>query len=274
MLTHSNSKPSIPGTVPVEVELWESDGSHSDSDQVAIETPVALSYNGISHAVMMTTPNDLKDFALGFSLTEGIIDNPEEIKDLNILAHSNGVEIAMEISSRRMHALKQQRRNMAGRTGCGVCGIESLQQVLPKIKPLGKTKPVGDQQIQKALSQLEQWQPLRQATGACHGTAWCERDEIILAREDVGRHNALDKLIGALVKQGIDRTDGFVIISSRASYEMVQKVAVSGIGTIVAVSAPTSLALQQARQSGVQLVGFGRPGRHVNYTSLPSHPPG
>ncbi len=250
----------------VPVQNWTNKGHVSDEDWVAVETAVALTYNGISHAVMMATPADLEDFALGFSITEGVINKPEELYDLQLHSHEQGVEVQMEISSRRQVLLKQQRRNLSGRTGCGLCGVESLQQVSRTITPLENVTPLLDVVIQKALQQLPHWQPLRQTTGACHGAAWCSLEgDIVMAREDVGRHNALDKLIGALLRAKINCADGFVVISSRASFEMVQKSAGVGIGNIVAVSAPTSLALQTARNAGVNLIAFGRDGRHVNY---------
>ncbi|WP_111414920.1 formate dehydrogenase accessory sulfurtransferase FdhD [Billgrantia lactosivorans] len=234
-------------------------------DSVAVETPVALVYNGISHAVMMASPADLEDFALGFSLTEGILQAPEELYGVELRQEAAGVSVHLEIATQRFMELKQRRRSLAGRTGCGLCGTESLEQA---IRPVASVvaPAVADAAIQQALAALKWHQPLQRETGATHGAAWCDLDgQVRLAREDVGRHNALDKLIGALVGPRFEPRHGFVLVSSRASYEMVQKCAAVGIGCLVAVSASTSLAIEQARQAGLMLVGFARPGRHVIY---------
>ena len=235
-------------------------------DDIAVETPVALVYNYISHAVMMVSPTDLKDFALGFSLTEDIIQNPDEVSHIHIQKGNNGITVRLQISDERFDELRDRRRNMVGRTGCGLCGTETLKQA---IRPIPEVKPpeLTDNVIQKALGDLKKHQPLQNMTGATHAAAWCDlAGEIQLVREDVGRHNALDKLIGALVKmEDFVAGEGFVVISSRASYEMVFKCCKAGIGALVAVSAPTSLAIEQAQQAGLMLVGFGRSGRHVIY---------
>jgi FdhD protein len=241
------------------------------ADTILEEAPVALVYNGISHAVMMMTPEHLQDFAIGFSISEGIVESAIEIYDLEIKPEGLGYSIEMHISNQRFQALKEKRRNLTGRSGCGLCGTESLQQAIrptPKVKALA----LQDQAIQSALVQLQQHQPLQQLTGASHGAAWCNLNgDILTLREDVGRHNALDKLIGALNNASPEQlandkqSDGFVLISSRLSYEMVQKCCYSGIGALVGVSAPTSLAISMAREAGLLLVGFGRRGRHVIY---------
>ncbi len=250
----------------VAVTRWQADGRSVARDNLAEETAVALSYNGIAHAVMMASPADLTDFALGFSLTEGIVQHTEEIYDLDIKPQPQGIELQLTISSQRLCALKHHRRNLAGRTGCGLCGAESLQQAMRPISRLPSRPAIADQAIQQAVSQLDKLQPLQAQTGACHGAAWCDANgHIHWVREDVGRHNALDKLIGALRHNDVDTGNGFILISSRASYEMVQKAAAAGIGTLVAVSAPTALALNYARQANLQLVGFARPQRHVTY---------
>lgn len=238
-----------------------------EQDQVAVETAVALSYNGISHAVMMATPADLEDFALGFSLSEGIIESASELYDLEVEEHAEGIEVSMTIAAQRLAELKQRRRNLTGRTGCGLCGTESLCEAIKPIKAVDGFKDLDDQALQRAVSELHQHQPLQAICGAVHGAAWCEPSgRIRFAREDVGRHNALDKLIGAIHHDAVNRDEGFVLVTSRASYEMVQKTTSQGIGTLVAVSAPTSLAIDLAKESGLTLVGFARPGRHVSYT--------
>ncbi|WP_245573847.1 formate dehydrogenase accessory sulfurtransferase FdhD [Neptunomonas japonica] len=258
----------------VSVSRWEQGNQSLAYDNVAEEVAVALVYNGISHVVMMTSPNDLKDFALGFSITEGILTSADELYDIELQQHDSGVEVQMNIASSCMMQLKQQRRNLTGRTGCGLCGAESLGQAVRPIKVLQSPNKVTDEAIQNAVLKLDENQPQQAITGACHGAAWCNKQgDIWMVREDVGRHNALDKLIGALVRESIDMQQGFVLISSRASYEMVQKVTAVGINTLVAVSAPTGLALRLAREAGLQLIGFARPQRHVSYSPEPMNSP-
>ncbi len=237
------------------------------NDIVAAEVPVALTYNRVSHVVMMATPLDLEDFALGFSFTEGLIGGLDDLKAIRIVPRQGGIELAMTITEEWFDRLATQRRNMAGRTGCGLCGAENIEQALRYPAPVAKVISTSHAALQKAVSELEAHQPLQAETGATHGAAWCSLEgKIMLLREDVGRHNALDKLIGSLYRAGFSPSSGFVLVSSRASYEMVYKTAVSGIELIMAVSAPTTLAVDFAERSGVTLVGFARPGRHNVYT--------
>lgn len=266
--------PAIEGAArQVAIASWQPGGNLPQQDWVAEEVPVAISYNGISHAVMMATPLDLSDFALGFSLTEGIIQSAQQLYDCELHQHPEGMELRLQIPSRQQHQLQAHRRNLQGRTGCGLCGVESLQQVQRDIARLSAQPKVCDHAIQAALEQLPSWQPLRRATGACHGAAWCDsQGQIMLSREDVGRHNALDKLIGALARADFQRDNGFALVSSRASFEMVQKAAAAGIGNLVAVSAPTALALDCAQRYGVNLIGFARPGRHCRYHCTENNP--
>ncbi|NRA52672.1 MAG: formate dehydrogenase accessory sulfurtransferase FdhD [Gammaproteobacteria bacterium] len=275
-------------------QVWQWSGGEitQQPNDIAQETAVALVYNGISHVVMMATPADLAELALGFSLSEGIINSAQEISHIDICSQPLGIEVNISISSRAMWHLKQQRRNLTGRTGCGLCGAESLQQAMqartskaviaqdylaPDNRSLDNAEPdnsakikVSDQAIQRAVAQLQQYQPLQQLTGAVHGAAWCDlQGNIMVAKEDVGRHNALDKLVGCLLTSAAPITDlamGFALISSRASYEMVIKAKSAGISMLVAVSAPTSLAISLAEQHGLTLVGFARDGRHTFYT--------
>ncbi|SEN52868.1 FdhD protein [Halomonas caseinilytica] len=253
------------GRLPVEEHrepTWE---AIVRDDDLTLETPVALVYNGISHAVMMASPDDLEDFALGFSLTEGILEHPHELYDIEMHNEAAGVAIHMEIASQRMAELRQRRRSLSGKTGCGLCGTESLEQAIRPIPSVIAPDP-SDNAIQHALVQLREYQPVQAATGSSHGAAWCDLNgDILLVREDVGRHNALDKLIGALAREAVDRHAGFVLVSSRASYEMVHKCASVGLGALVAVSAATDLAVAQAETAGLLLVGFARPGRHLIY---------
>ncbi len=245
-------------------------GTHSHvNDIIAEEMPVAMVYNGVSHAVMMATPSNLEDFALGFSLSEGILQQPDQLFTIEVQPQAEGIAINMHIAGDCFVRLKEQRRNMAGRTGCGLCGTESLTHVVRAIPPMIPQALPADDVIQRALRNLKSHQPLQLQTGATHGAAWCDTSgEILLAREDVGRHNALDKLIGARIREQDNQafTDGFALISSRASFEMVQKSASVGISSLVAVSAPTALAIREARNSGMNLIGFARTGRHVIYT--------
>lgn len=233
-------------------------------DDIVTEVPVALVYNCISHAVMMTSPVDLIDFAYGFSLSEQIIASVDDIEDVVVIPNDLGVTLRVQISAECFERL-DQRRNMVGQTGCGLCGVENLKQAIRPV-PAVSAPELEDNVIQQALSALRQHQPINAETGATHAAAWCNlQGEILVCREDVGRHNALDKLIGHLKRQSGQLSDGFVLVSSRASYEMVQKTAQAGIGALVAVSAPTSLAVAQAREAGLLLIGFARPGRHVIY---------
>ncbi|MCV6605394.1 MAG: formate dehydrogenase accessory sulfurtransferase FdhD [Porticoccaceae bacterium] len=240
------------------------DAPQSASDQVAVEAPVALVYNSISHVVMMATPEDLEDFAIGFSLTEGIIDAPAELYSIEQHHSEKGIELNLTISERRFQKLKQWRRNMTGRTGCGLCGAESLQQAIRLPGPLESGPPVTAQAIVAAMNELPAHQPINQITGATHAAAWADcSGKIVAVREDVGRHNALDKLIGALCKQ--QRPPGFLLVTSRASYEMVQKAGWANMGLMAAVSAPTSLAIELAEKLNITLLGFVRGENFVCY---------
>lgn len=253
--------------VPVRNWRLGDEPSSGTRDHIAAEVPVALTYNRHAHVVMMATPADLEDFALGFSITEGLIGGPGDLLGMKIVPRDGGVELAMTISEEWYDRLQTQRRNMTGRTGCGLCGAERIEQALRYPDPVGNTLKVNDQALQRAVSNITAHQPLQSVTGATHAAAWCSlAGEILALREDVGRHNALDKLIGLLVRSGFDADEGFLLVSSRASYEMVYKAAAVGIELIVAVSAPTTLAVDFATRSGMTLVGFARPGRHNIYT--------
>ncbi|MDQ7731739.1 formate dehydrogenase accessory sulfurtransferase FdhD [Halomonas sp. SpR1] len=264
MITH-HSRDAV-ARQPVEVRRG-ANGWYTDTqeDLLALERPVALVYNGISHAVMMASPADLEDFALGFSLSEGILANTDECYDLDIHEAPQGLTVHLTIASQRMAELKQRRRSLTGRTGCGLCGTEALEQAIRPI-PSVMAPSLSDAAIQRSLQELASHQPLQAATGASHGAAWCDaQGRIQRLCEDVGRHNALDKLIGALAREALPLGEGFALVTSRASYEMVHKCASAGIGALVAVSAATALAVEQAQTSGLLLAGFARPGRHLIY---------
>jgi len=252
----------------VQVKTWSQDQPAATvDDNIAAEVPLALTYNRVSHVVMMATPLDLEDFAVGFSITEGLIGGLDDFKGIRIIPREGGIELAMTIGEDWYDRLSTQRRNMAGRTGCGLCGAENIEQALRNPAPVSRVISVRHEAMQRAVSELEEHQPIQAETGATHGAAWCSLDgRIVLLREDVGRHNALDKLIGSLCRSRFDSSSGFVLVSSRASYEMVYKTAAAGIELIMAVSAPTTLAVEFAQRSGVSLVGFARPGRHNVYT--------
>jgi FdhD protein len=254
------------GTQQLPRQVWQDGRTLTDSDTVIRETPVALVYNGISHAVMMATPVALSDLALGFSVSEGILDKPEQLLGLDLIQRDKGIELAMEITGGAFAALRERRRSLSGRSGCGLCGIESLDQLLPRPQPIESEMRISHEAIQKALSALGQQQVLKAATGGVHGAAWCRPNgEIALLREDVGRHNALDKLLGAMISARTD-DDGFLLVTSRASYEMVAKAAVCRRAILVAVSATTDLAVEYARGAGVTLVAFAQQGRQVVYS--------
>jgi len=233
--------------------------AESHTETVAEEVPVALVYNGISHVVMMASPTDLEDFCLGFSLTEGIIESKSELTDCEIQRAGEGIEARIEISSRAFFRLKEHRRALQGRTGCGLCGVESLDQALRDLQKLNSELRVRPQAIHRALDALPALQGLNRITHALHAAAFCAADgEIVGVREDVGRHNAFDKLIGALSKDGVDTGNGFAVITSRCSFEMAQKAISAGIPVLAAVSAPTHLAIKLAESYDLTLLALAR----------------
>nr|WP_315594050.1 formate dehydrogenase accessory sulfurtransferase FdhD [uncultured Cupriavidus sp.] len=262
------------GYVAREIRRHQGDAIALEVDLVAEEVPVALVYNGISHAVMMATPLDLEAFAVGFSLTEGIADSVAEIYDVEVEPGCDGIEVRIEIAQRAFMAMKQRRRTLAGRTGCGVCGIESLALLDLVPEPLAATtrhiEPSAEM-VRRAADSLRTHQHLMAATGGVHAAAWCGPDGALRAVfEDVGRHNALDKLIGHLARSREAFGDGFVFLSSRASYELVRKAARMQIPMLATISAPTSLAIRIAEQAGVRLLSFCRQNGFVEYTSAKS----
>jgi FdhD protein len=243
-------------------------------DWLANEVPIALEFNGVSHAVMLATPLDLEDFALGFALSESILENSNQLFDTDIVAASNGITVQMNIANSAFSKLKDKRRTMTGRTGCGLCGTENLAQVVRQLPPLADTgKSVGvfnATQICNAIKSLQAAQPLQNATGSVHAAAWCDANATLqIVREDVGRHNALDKVIGALAKiKQFNAATGFFIVTSRASFEMVQKTVSAGVPLLAAVSGATSFAVQSAQRANLSLLGFVRDDDLVVY----SHP--
>lgn len=255
----------VPGQRPTLVTAHRDGRVIERPDHLADEVPVAMVYNGITQVVMLATPADLEDFALGFGLTEGLLKEPAELLGVDVVETGEGIELQLEVLAACEMRLKDRRRALVGRTGCGICGADSLQQIrrtLPAVPVVHTTAAI----LAHAQTQLPALQQLQRATGATHAAAWCAPDgAVLLVREDVGRHNALDKLIGAMIKQGLDPAAGFCWISSRASYEMVQKAAMAGMGLLAATSAPTARAVALARESGLALAGFVRGGNLVAY---------
>ena len=241
-------------------------GAETRDEVVAEEVAVALVYNGISHAVMMATPCDLEDFARGFTLTERIVDKPSEIFDIEAEIVGRGIEVRLRIAGQRMAALAERRRALTGRTGCGLCGVDSLDAALRPVPATRSTASVSHAAIARAMAALPREQRINRDNGATHAAGWATLEGALLAvREDVGRHNALDKVAGALARLDRERRDGFVVVTSRCSYEMVQKAAAIDAAAIASVSAPTSLAIETAEQSGLALVAFVRDDRLTVY---------
>ncbi|MEG5695753.1 formate dehydrogenase accessory sulfurtransferase FdhD [Enterobacter quasihormaechei] len=241
--------------------------SDATPDFLAEEVPVALVYNGISHVVMMASPKDLELFAIGFSLSEGIIAHPQEIYGMDVVPACNGLEVQIELSSRRFMGLKERRRALAGRTGCGVCGVEQLNDIGKPIVPLPFTQTFNLAHLDRALEHLNDVQPIGQLSGCTHAAAWVlPSGNIAGGHEDVGRHVALDKLLGRRARENNVWQQGAALVSSRASYEMVQKSAMCGVEILFAVSAATTLAVDVAERCNLTLVGFCKPGRATIYT--------
>jgi FdhD protein len=251
----------------LQVRRWRDGTVEERTEPVVEETPVAVVYNGVPHVVMMATPIDLEDFVLGFSLTEELIRTPADLLSLEIVRYSQGIEIQVTVSPECDAVIAGRTRRLTGRTGCGICGSDSIAVVLKELRQVPAGTPVRPASIQTALEALTERQALNAATGTVHAAAWASANGLIeLVREDVGRHNALDKLIGAAVKQGVDPATGFVVVTSRASFEMVQKAMILGAPLLAAISGPTGLAVRVAEQSGMTLVGFARKDKLTVYT--------
>ena len=262
-----------PACVPMDVRRVQAESVEAAQDHVAEETPIALVYNGQPFAVMLGTPLDLEDFALGFTWTEGIIASLEEFHGVEVEAEETGFSVYDSVPHERVEALAARRRSLTGRTGCGLCGRQMLEDALRPVASMAWSEPVAADTVARAHEGLAAGQTLNALTGAVHAAGWADRSgNIALVREDVGRHNALDKLIGALLRSGLPRADGLVVVTSRASYEMVQKTASAGIGILSAVSAPTALAVRTARAAGLTLLGFSRGGRHTVYAPVNDSP--
>ncbi|HLW93344.1 MAG TPA: formate dehydrogenase accessory sulfurtransferase FdhD [Roseiarcus sp.] len=226
---------------------------------VVVEAPINILFGGVGFAVMMATPQDLEDFAYGFALTEGIIEGPRDIRGVEVTHADGGLKLDITLVGERMSAHLARGRALSGRTGCGLCGIADLAQLPQPIKAATPRAPIAPSSIMTALQAIERGQTLNARTRAAHGAAWCDQGGALVAlREDVGRHNALDKLIGALIRRGLSADNGFLVITSRCSFEMVAKAAIFGASTLVALSAPTSLALERAAACGLTLIALAR----------------
>lgn len=246
---------------------WNQGKPSFSTDRVAEEVPVALEYNRLSHAVMLATPDNLEDFAIGFSMSEGIVQRLDEIHDIEIIVADRGITIRLTISSACFKVLKQKRRTLTGRTGCGLCGVENLDQLYRQLAPVASSACFPVEILQRGFNTLHNNQPLRQQTGATHAAAWMDQNgQVTHIREDVGRHNALDKLLGCLLGEQLELSRGAVLITSRASYEMVLKSAVLGVGILAAISAPTAMAIRLAQSSRLTLAGFVRDNRMSVYS--------
>ncbi|NOT09832.1 MAG: formate dehydrogenase accessory sulfurtransferase FdhD [Gemmatimonadales bacterium] len=246
---------------------WSGNAPESTIERIAEEIPVALVYNGTPHVVMMATPQDLEDFALGFSFTEELVGAAKDLLDVEVVRYSRGIELQLHVEPSCMAVIESRNRRLTGRTGCGICGAESFDAVLKRQHTVQAGGPFRIGAIRRALGELEARQALNALVGAVHAAGWATAEGAVqMAREDVGRHNALDKLIGALLKAGVNPASGFLVVTSRASFEMAQKATAFGAPLLAAISGPTALAVRVAAQAGLTLIGFARGTRHTVYT--------
>jgi FdhD protein len=243
----------------VDRQAWRGNGSSCGTRIIPEETALALTYNGGTYAVMMGTPRDLRDFAVGFSLSEGIVQSSEDIVSLDIVQLDDGIELRMWVNQSKAELLSERRRHIAGPTGCGICGIDSIAEAVRPAAVVAPGRSFSPQQITAAMQSIASLQAINIETRAVHAAAfWTPGRGIVALREDVGRHNALDKLAGALAQQGIAASEGMVLLTSRVSVEMVQKTAALGAPVMVAVSAPTALAVRMAEAAGITLAAIAR----------------
>jgi len=262
-----NGHPPPVGIARRVVERWRRGECQRFDDEIAEEVPVAFVYNDEPFAVMMATPADLTDFATGFALSEGIVERAGDVAIERIEHLIEGIEIRLRIPEARAEALARRRRSMSGRSGCGVCGSELLETALRHPAPVTADIQISVDALRQALAELRHAQVLGALTGATHAAGWAGLDGgLRLAREDVGRHNALDKLIGAMAAAQFNPGEGFLVVTSRASYEMAMKAASINIALMAAISAPTALAITLAEHTGLTLIGFAREDGHAVYT--------
>jgi FdhD protein len=243
----------------VDRQIWRDVGRSSGGRSIPEETAVALTYNGGTYAVMMATPQDLEDFAVGFSLSEGVINSPADMASLDLVRLDDGIEVRMWLGKRKADRLQERRRYIAGPTGCGLCGIDSISEAMRPAAVVGSGRQFSSEQIMTAMRSVSSRQKLNIETRAVHAAAfWDVVGGIVALREDVGRHNALDKLSGALARGSVAAGEGIILLTSRVSVEMVQKSAVIGASVMVSVSAPTALAVRMAEAAGITLVAIAR----------------
>src|SRR5215470_7534646 len=255
-----------PVSSEVSIDRWSQGATTHTTDQVAEEYPVALVYHNVPHVVMLATPANLEDFAVGFTLSEQLVGRPDEIREVEVTVGEEAVDVKVTVAWERFTQLLHRRRNLAGRTGCGLCGAETAEDAIRECAPVPAGVSITAAELHEAMAQLAARQPINSRTGSVHAAAWVVPGKgIQVVREDVGRHNALDKTIGALARAQADFAAGYMLITSRASYEMVQKCATVGVALLVALSAPTAFAVRLAERSGLTLVAFARAEQHVVY---------
>lgn len=249
------------------VQRWRDGEIEQVRDHVAEEVPVALTFHGVPHVVMLATPANLEDLAVGFTLSEMIVDSPSEIHSVEAATREDGaLEVRIGIAAAKFSELLRRQRNLTGRTGCGLCGAQTVEDAIRQPAPVSGGVTVDIDSLHAALEDLRGRQEINRLTGSVHAAAWVSPDAgIQLVREDVGRHNALDKVIGAVARAGGDFGSGYFVVTSRASYEMVQKAVTVGGTLLAAVSAPTAFAVRLAEASGLTLIGFAREHQHVVY---------
>jgi FdhD protein len=258
---HRGDGEALPTSVPARGILHTLAGDTETVWQVPEEVPLAVQFNSQNYAVMMGTPADFEDFAVGFALAEGLISRSSDVSGVLVLPTGEGYAIDLSVPEEKINRARMAKRSMEGRTGCGLCGIEDMKDAIRM--PQGTLPPVrlSPEAVARAYEELPAHQPMSRVNRTVHAAAWCSVDgEILLSREDVGRHNALDKLIGALAREGQDLSKGFVLMSSRCSFELVQKCAIAGIGALATVSAPTALALTLAKQARLKLAALSNRG--------------
>lgn len=255
-------KPGAPATsVPAKGTLHTLAGDVETVWQVPDEVPVSLQFNSEAYAVMMATPADFEDFALGFAIAEGIIRTAADVTRVLVLPAEQGYAVDLSVAEENLNRSRMARRSLEGRTGCGLCGITEIADAIRMPGRALPAVPLRPEAVARAYEELPRHQPMSRVNRTVHAAAWCSVDgEIILSREDVGRHNALDKLIGAMAREGRGAANGFVLMSSRCSFELVQKCAIAGIGALATVSAPTALALSLARGAGLKLAALSNRG--------------
>ena len=252
----------------VAVQRWTRGTLARATDLVAEEMPVALVYHDVPHVVMLATPADLEDYAVGFTLSEGLVAGAGEIRGVEVIQGEASADVKISVAWERFTQLLQRRRNLTGRTGCGLCGAERAEDAIRECQPVPAGVTITAAELHETMAQLAARQPINARTGSVHAAAWVVPGKgIQVVREDVGRHNALDKTIGALARAKADFGAGYMLITSRASYEMVQKCATVGVSLLVALSAPTAFAVRLARRSGLTLVAFARADSHVVYAN-------